>query len=57
MGKCENIGKAKMENLGMRFSEVVASVGHAAVGAPSSSIERSSGVRGSFQWGGTISAL
>ncbi|XP_059458681.1 cold-regulated 413 plasma membrane protein 2-like [Corylus avellana] len=46
-----------MKNLGMRFAEVVACVGDAAVGASSTSPELSIKVRGSFQWGGTLSAL
>jgi hypothetical protein len=54
VGKC---GKVKMENLGTRFGEVVASVGHAVVGASSASTEQLSGVSGNFQWGGTFSAL
>jgi hypothetical protein len=46
-----------MKNLGMRFAEVVAGVGDAAVGASSTSTELSIKVQGSFQWGGTFSAL
>uniref|UniRef100_A0A2N9IRW4 Uncharacterized protein n=1 Tax=Fagus sylvatica TaxID=28930 RepID=A0A2N9IRW4_FAGSY len=46
-----------METLGMGFTEVVASVGHAAVAPSSASTEKSSRPRATFQWGGTIFAF
>lgn len=52
-----NILNAKMGNLGNGVAEAFERIGHAVIGESSASLQKSSGARSSFQWGGTFFAL
>ncbi|KAG2724713.1 hypothetical protein I3760_01G029900 [Carya illinoinensis] len=46
-----------MGNLGNGVAEAFERIGHAVIGESSASLQKSSGARSSFQWGGTFFAL